>query len=126
MQDVFVTQHMVVELGAGTDFLDMVHASARGFISLGGQKGNDTMRLTEIESFDNFFASMGEGSDTLTITNVKTPKTVTLDGGDGDGYDKLFLSQSPNIQLIRQGFEEINGQKLINKADVPGGVPTRG
>ena len=121
MQDVFADYHMVVELGAGNDVFDMAHATARGFISLAGQKGNDTMRLTEIESFDSVFAGMGEGSDTLTITNVKAPK-VTLNGGDGDGYDKLFLSQSPNIgTLVRSAFEEINGQKLIKKTTP--GVP---
>ncbi len=119
--DVFGDHNIVMHLGAGDDQLDMVNVQARNDYVLYGEKGNDTMRLTQVEAFEDFFALMGEGSDTLDITFVKAQK-VQLDGGDGDGYDKLFLYQSPNIPtLIKTGFEEINGQKLIKKVTVANG-----
>jgi hypothetical protein len=122
MADVFFTSGIAVQLGAGDDALTMRNVQSRTNMSLRGENGNDTMILQQVEAFDNFFAYMGEGSDTLDITFIKARK-VELDGGDGAGYDKLFLSQSPNIPtLIRRGFEEINGQKLILKATVPGPV----
>jgi hypothetical protein len=122
MADVFFNAGIAVQLGAGEDVLNMRNVQSRTNMSLRGEGGNDTMILQQVEAFDNFFAYMGEGSDTLDITFIKARK-VELDGGDGDGYDKLFLSQSPNIPtLIRRGFEEINGQKLILKATVPGPI----
>lgn len=127
MQDVFVTNSLTMFLGGGDDVLDMVNTQAREDVAIITGRGNDTARLTQVEAFDGFFTSMGEGSDILDITFVKA-RTVNLDGGGGDGYDRLFLSQSPNIPtLIRTGFEEINGQKLIKKVtpQVIGGVLTR-
>jgi hypothetical protein len=122
MADVFFNAGIAVQLGAGDDVLNMRNVQSRTNMALRGENGNDTMILQQVEAFDNFFAYMGEGSDTLDITFIKARK-VELDGGDGAGYDKLFLSQSPNIPtLIRRGFEEINGQKLILKATVPGPI----
>jgi hypothetical protein len=122
MADVFFNAGIAVQLGAGEDVLNMRNVQSRTNMSVRGEGGNDTMILQQVEAFDNFFAFMGEGSDTLDITFIKARK-VELDGGDGAGYDKLFLSQSPNIPtLIRRGFEEINGQKLILKATVTGPV----
>jgi hypothetical protein len=122
MADVFFSSGIAVQLGAGNDVLTMRNVQSRTNMSLRGEGGNDTITLQQVEAFDNFFAYMGEGSDTLDITFIKARK-VELDGGDGAGYDKLFLSQSPNIPtLIRRGFEEINGQKLILKATVPGPI----
>lgn len=122
MADVFFSDGIAVQLGAGNDVLNMRNVQSRTNMALRGQEGNDTMILQQVEAFDNFFAYMGEGSDTLDITFIKA-RRVELDGGDGDGYDKLFFSQSPNIPtLIRRGFEEINGQKLILKATAPGPI----
>jgi hypothetical protein len=122
MADVFFNAGIAVQLGAGEDVLNMRNVQSRTNMALRGEGGNDTMTLQQVEVFDNFFAYMGEGSDTLDITFIKARK-VELDGGDGDGYDKLFLSQSPNIPtLIRRGFEEINGKKLVLKATVPGPI----
>lgn len=126
MADVFFDAGIAVQLGAGDDGLTMRNVQSRTNMSLRGENGNDTMTLQQVEAFENFFAYMGEGSDTLDITFIKALK-VELDGGDGAGYDKLFLSQSPNIPtLIRRGFEEINGQKLVKKPTIPGGIPVPG
>jgi hypothetical protein len=128
MRDIDVDESIFVDLGGGGDQLEMINILARKNIELLAKKGNDTAILSDVEAFDNFFADMGEGSDTLNITFVKAQK-VDLNGGDGDGYDKLFLQQSPNIPtLIRRGFEEINGKKLINKPVVPStdyGTPSK-
>lgn len=122
MADVFFNAGIAVQLGAGEDVLNMRNVRSRTNMALRGEAGNDTMTLQQVEAFENFFAYMGEGSDTLDITFIKARK-VELDGGDGAGYDKLFLSQSPNIPtLIRRGFEEINGKKLVLKATVPGPI----
>jgi hypothetical protein len=122
MADVFFDEGFAVQLGAGEDVLTMRNVQSLTNMALRGEGGNDTITLQQVEVFDNFFAYMGEGSDTLDITFIKA-RNVELDGGDGDGYDKLFLSQSPNIPtLIRRGFEEINGKKLILKATAPGPI----
>lgn len=118
MQDVFTTNSLTMFLGGGGDVLDIVNQQARRDVAIITGSGDDTARFTQVEAFEGFFTSMGEGSDTLDITFVKA-RTVNLDGGDGAGFDRLFLSQSPNIPtLIRKGFEEINGQRLLKKAVV--------
>jgi hypothetical protein len=118
MQDVLADQFMTVELGGGNDRLDLFRSSAGKAISLGGQKGDDTINVREVETLDGFYAFLGEGSDTLNIVNLKA--TVKAEFNGGDGFDRLFLSQSPSIPLIvRSAFEEINGQKLISKTTLP-------
>lgn len=125
MKDVFMSQSIFVQLGAGNDLVEMFNIQSRKSIDLRGMLGNDKMTLLGVEAFDNFFAKMGEGSDTLDITFVKAQR-VELDGGDGDGYDRLFLQQSPNIPtLLRTGFEEINGNKLAQKVTPELGLATR-
>jgi hypothetical protein len=127
MQDVFAIDGIAVQLGEGNDVLNMHNIQSRDSISLRGHGGNDTMNLTQIEAFENFFAYMGEGGDTLNITALKA-RSVLLDGGDGDGYDRLFLSLSPNLPaLTRTGFEEINGNKLVKKGTsaLPGTLAVR-
>ena len=120
MQDVFAIDGMSVQLGAGNDVLNMLNVQSRGSMSLNGQADNDTMNLRQVEAFENFFARMGEGSDVLNVTALKA-RSAALDGGDG--YDKLFLSLSSSINsLSRTGFEEFNGQKLLNNNTIPGGV----
>ncbi len=89
--------------------------------------GDDTIVLNQVEALGNFFARMGEGSDTLDITSLKARRAELYgDGGSGAGFDKLFITQSPQIgTLIRTGFEEINGQRLIKTTTTMGVVASR-
>jgi hypothetical protein len=116
--DAFFDQNIVVELGAGNDNLNMVHALAGASISLAGQKGNDTMNVTEVEAFDGFFAFLGEGDDVLNLTYVKAQR-MTLDGGAGTN-DRLSLGQMPYIpSQTRTGWEFINGKPVLQKVISP-------
>ena len=47
----------------------------------------------------------------LNVTALKA-RSAALDGGDGPSINSLS----------RTGFEEFNGQKLLNKNTIPGGV----
>jgi hypothetical protein len=112
MQDVFVDNHIVVELGNGSDRLNMVNALAGTNISLAGQKGNDLMTITEVEASDGFFAFLGEGDDTLDMTYVKANR-MELDGGAGLN-DNLRRSQMPFISnLTVRNWELLNGRRTL-------------
>ncbi|HYO25397.1 MAG TPA: hypothetical protein VEQ85_10660, partial [Lacipirellulaceae bacterium] len=120
MRDAFFDFGVAVQLGIGDDVLNMANVQARTNMSVRGEAGNDTVNLTQVEAAENFFAFMGEGSDTLNVVNLKTQK-AELNGGDGDGFDRLFFGQSPQVgSLIRSAFEEVNGQKLLKKVAVAG------
>jgi hypothetical protein len=116
--DAFFDQNIVVELGAGNDNLNMVHALAGASITLAGQKGNDTMNVVEVEASDGFFAFLGEGDDILNMTFVKAQR-MTLDGGPGTN-DRLSLGQMPSIpSQTRTGWEFINGKPVLQKVISP-------
>ena len=126
IRDLDVDGTIFAEFGGGDDNVNMANVLARKSISLKAMGGNDTIVMNDVEAFEEVFANMGEGSDTLDITLVKAA-AVTLDGdgANGDGFDRLFLTQSPNIgTLVRTGFEEINGARLIKKT-TPTPTPTR-
>lgn len=115
LQDQFFDAGIAVQLGVGDDVLEMRNVKGLD-VALRGQEGNDTMKLTEVEAYEDFFANLGDGSDTLDVDHL-TARTVELagDGVLGDGYDRLFLRELHTLSSIRTGFEEINGQRLIKK-----------
>ena len=98
----------------------MVNVRVDENIDINGMSGDDTIVLNQVEALDNVFARMGQGSDTLNIVGLKARRAELYgDGGNGDGYDRLFITQSPQIgSTLRTGFEEINGQRLIKKTTV--------
>jgi hypothetical protein len=122
---------MVVKLGDGNDVVDMrAVRSVSGIgtnsvIQLEGMAGDDTFTLNDIEVLDNFFALMGEGSDTLDMTFVKANVSMKLDGGAGVGTDRLQKHLMPfNPNLTQQNWEFINGIPQLFRLPT-GGVLTR-
>lgn len=107
IRNLFANGTIFVELGGGADTLDMVQSEALQDISLKGMKGNDTMRLIEVEAREKFFANLGDDQDLLDLTFVKAKK-MTLDGGLG--FDHLDKHQMPFIpSFFQNNWEVING-----------------
>jgi hypothetical protein len=122
-----------VRLGGGNDTVDMLGVTGvsgpntNTTIQLEGMGGDDTMKLTEVEAIDNFFALMGDGSDTLDLTFVKANKSMTLDGGIFFGTDRLEKHQMPfNPNFTQKNWEFINGiPQLVAFPDNGVLTPTR-
>lgn len=81
VNDVSVGQHILIDLGAGRDFLDLSFVEADNFLLI----------------------LMGSGNDSLTYSSVSTGGDQTLDGGPG--FDELLID-TRNGRRIRN-FEDI-------------------
>ena len=115
MEDVFFGQGLSAQMGGGGDRIEMENVQVQKGMSLNGHSGDDIFALKGVQAMENFFAKMGDGNDLLEITFLKTRK-MDIDGGVGLGYDMLRIYDSANIPtVIRTNFEEINGQKVVNK-----------
>jgi hypothetical protein len=123
---------MLVQLGGGNDVVNMLGVTSVSGIGtnstfqLEGGAGNDKFTLSDIEILDNFFALMGDGSDTLDMTFVKANKSMKLDGGAGPGIDHLEKHQMPFIPSLTQtGWEFINGLSMTVKFPSGGVLQTQ-
>jgi hypothetical protein len=127
-----VCNGMLVQVGGGNDVVNMLGIRSVSGIGtnstfqLEGMGGNDKFTLTDIEVLDNFFAFMGEGSDTLDMTYVKANKSMLLDGGTGMGVDHLEKHQMPFIpSLTVKNWEFINGIPQLAKLPLGGVLTTK-
>jgi hypothetical protein len=123
---------LVAKLGGGNDVVDMRSIrsvsglGSNSTIQLEGGAGDDKFTLNDIEVLDNFFALMGDGSDTLDMTYVKANKSMTLDGGGGVGIDSLERHLMPAIpNLTTKNWEFINGVRQIGKLPIGGLLQTK-
>jgi hypothetical protein len=122
---------MLVQLGGGDDTLEMrAVRSVSGIgtnstIQLEGMKGNDKFTVTDVEVLDNFFALLGDGSDSLDISFVKANISMNLDGGTGTGIDSLQIHEMPPMRnFTKKNWEVINGVRQLAQVST-GGVLTR-
>lgn len=116
VRDTTVRENLYAKLGEGDDQLDMENVTAFKTMLLEGQGGNDTMKLTEVEAADGFFALMGGGDDILEITGLRG-RRMSIVGGSG--FDRLFKSGTDTIPADSVGitqFEQINGVPVLIKA----------
>lgn len=111
MRSVYANLNINVLMGAGDDNLYMLGSFAGADILLSGDQGNDTFRLTEVRSQDDFFAYMGDGDDTLNLEYVGADQMI-LDGGAGsDSVNRWNNAYVRDLAL--QNWETINGVKQV-------------
>jgi hypothetical protein len=111
MRSVYTNANINILMGAGNDNVYMLGCFAGADILLSGDKGNDTFRLTEVRSQDDFFAFMGDDADVLNMEYVGADEMI-LDGGAGS--DSVQRWNNAYVRdLALQNWETINGVRQI-------------
>ena len=107
-----VDKWIAVDLGGGSDTLDMLAVTSAESLSIAAYGGDDVVRLREVEVWGGIFANMGEGNDTLDLHFVKARQQMYLDGAAGsDTLIKSYDSTTPT--LTATNFETLNGRRIF-------------
>jgi hypothetical protein len=106
IQSTIVGKLMALDLGAGKDQLTIENSFGDDIVALTGI-GDDTVKLTEVRAFDQFFVDTSHGNDTLDMVFLSATD-LAIHGGTG--FDKLtkFLDGPTHTRTI-SGWESING-----------------
>jgi hypothetical protein len=126
IKSTIVSKLMALDLGAGKDRLTIENSFGDDIVALTGT-GDDTVKLTEVRAFDQFFVDTSHGNDTLDMVFLSATD-LAIHGGTG--FDKLtrFLDGPTHTRTIT-GWESINGvvQPLTGGLGVPvgGGTASR-
>ena len=106
VQSTIVGKLMALDLGAGKDQLTVENSFGDDIFALTGI-GDDTVKLTEVRAFDQFFVDTSHGNDTLDMVFLSA-RDLAVHGGTG--FDKLtrFLD-GPTATRAITGWESING-----------------
>jgi hypothetical protein len=105
----FCSAGLTVLTGYGDDVLTLSNVCAdKGSVYIDTSAGNDQVTADLVTALDNFYANLGDGNDSLTLTNLWSP-TATLLGGDG--FDTLVRwGGRTDVALQQLGWEMINGR----------------
>ena len=100
---------MNILMGGGNDQLTLTDVTSQKDMTLDAGAGDDTVQLTRVSAYDNFFAILGDGNDQLTIADLYDFFGATkIDGGSGT--DRLNKTGAfPTSQVTQLNFEWING-----------------